>query len=59
MDKLLEVRTFQMHARTFRAVQSQGTDLQEVATQMNDARGRAREESRNLEHVVSAELESL
>jgi hypothetical protein len=48
-----------MHARTFRAVQSQGTDLQEVATQMNEAHGRAREESRSLEHVDSAELESL
>lgn len=60
LDELLnEVRTFEMHVNTFRAVRDQPVDIGDVVAQMNDARSRARDAMRNLERLVSTELESL
>jgi len=60
LDELLsEVRTFEMHVNTFRAVRDQRVDIGDVVAQMNDARSRARDAMRNLERLVSTELESL
>jgi hypothetical protein len=60
LDELLnEVRTFEMHVNTFRAVRDQRDDIGDVVAQMNDARSRARDAMRNLERLVSTELESL